>query len=79
MSNLDKKPRVVWDTSKPLGDKMRILDISRARALGWEPKVSLEQGIKETMDWFRQYQGETTKRYDVFAPGGARRLLPGAR
>jgi dTDP-glucose 4,6-dehydratase len=34
--------------------KQRQPDISRAKAwLGWEPKVSLEQGLKETIEYFR--------------------------
>lgn len=36
--------------------KLRCPDISRARnLLGWEPKVSLEQGLALTIDYFRQY------------------------
>ncbi len=40
----------------PEGDpKQRRPDITRARTLlGWEPKVPLEQGLRETIDWFRQ-------------------------
>jgi dTDP-glucose 4,6-dehydratase len=31
-------------------------DISRARALlGWEPRVSLDEGLKRTIEWFRQH------------------------
>ncbi len=34
--------------------KQRQPDISRAKAwLGWEPKISLEQGLKETIEYFR--------------------------
>ena len=34
--------------------KTRRPDISLARnKLGWEPKVSLEEGLKETIDYFR--------------------------
>ena len=34
-------------------------DISRARqVLGWEPKVSLEEGLTSTVDWFRHRLGE---------------------
>ena len=44
----------------PLPDddpKVRRPDISRAReSLGWEPRVSFEEGIKKTIDWFRNRQ-----------------------
>jgi dTDP-glucose 4,6-dehydratase len=34
-------------------------DISRARrVLGWEPEVTLEEGLTRTVDWFRQHRGE---------------------
>jgi GDP-L-fucose synthase len=74
VSNLDVKPEIVWDTSKPSGDKVRILDLERARSIGYEPRISLAEGIRETMDWWRAHKSEE-KRYDVFAPGGATRLL----
>lgn len=54
VSNVEKKPEVVWDTTKPTGDKKRVLDTSRARSLLWSPKVSLEEGINKTMEWYRQ-------------------------
>lgn len=38
---------------KPVGVRHRALDGSHAkRATGWEPKVSLEQGIQKTVDWY---------------------------
>ena len=43
---------IEWDTSKPDGTPRKVLDITRLRALGWEPKVSLEAGITETIQWF---------------------------
>jgi len=49
VANLDHKPEIVWDPSKPAGDNKRILDSSRARGYGFEPLTSLEQGIAETM------------------------------
>jgi dTDP-glucose 4,6-dehydratase len=34
--------------------KMRQPDISKARAvLGWEPKITLDEGLRRTVDWFR--------------------------
>jgi GDP-L-fucose synthase len=37
---------LVFDTTKPDGTPRKILDISKIKSLGWEPKISLEQGIK---------------------------------
>jgi dTDP-glucose 4,6-dehydratase len=35
--------------------KQRRPDITRAKTiLGWEPKVALEDGLKQTLDWFKQ-------------------------
>ena len=41
-----------WDTSKPDGTPRKLLDISRLRALGWEPSVSLIEGLASTYEWF---------------------------
>ena len=43
---------IEWDSSKPDGTPRKVLDITRLQALGWEPKVSLEAGIAETIQWF---------------------------
>ncbi len=66
LKNIKNKPKVVWDTSKPSGDKKRLADISRARAIGFEPQVSLEEGIKETIAWYRENKESVGKRYNVF-------------
>lgn len=36
---------IEWDTTRPNGTPRKLLDISRAKALGWEPSVSLDEGI----------------------------------
>jgi GDP-L-fucose synthase len=43
---------IKWDTSKPDGTSRKVLDVSRLRALGWQPKVSLDDGIRETIQYF---------------------------
>jgi GDP-L-fucose synthase len=43
---------VIWDTTKPNGTPRKLLDISKIKEIGWQPSTSLEQGIKETYNWF---------------------------
>jgi len=40
--------RVTWDTSKPDGTPRKLLDVSRIRTLGWEPRIPLREGIAAT-------------------------------
>lgn len=44
--------RVVWDRSKPDGVQRRLLDSRNLRELGWQPDISLEQGVRRTYEWF---------------------------
>jgi len=44
---------IIHDTSKPDGTPRKRLDISRIRELGWEAKISLQEGVKQVyMDKF---------------------------
>jgi GDP-L-fucose synthase len=70
ISNLPNKPQIVWDTSKPTGDKKRLMNTERANSLGWKPTISLEQGIREVMEWYQNNQKELEKRYNVFKKNG---------
>lgn len=45
---------IVMDATKPDGTMRKLTDISRIKALGWEPKISLEAGLKETYEWFQK-------------------------
>ncbi len=46
--------KLVFDTSKPDGTPRKLMDSSRLRALGWRPKTSLDDGIREVYRWFVQ-------------------------
>ncbi len=48
---------VKWDTSKPDGAPRKLLDNSRIMALGWRPRVKLEDGIRATYEWFLKTKG----------------------
>ena len=45
---------IVMDASKPDGTMRKLTDISRIKALGWEPKITLEKGLEETYKWFQE-------------------------
>jgi len=46
---------VVFNTSKPTAIPFRMVDISKAKEiLGFEPEVSLENGLKDTVEWYRK-------------------------
>jgi GDP-L-fucose synthase len=42
-----------YDRSKPDGTPRKLLDVSRLAALGWQPTIELEPGIRATYDWYR--------------------------
>jgi len=41
-----------YDRSKPDGTPRKLLDVSKLKALGWQPKISLRQGIEMTYRWY---------------------------
>jgi len=41
-----------WDSTKKDGTPRKLLDVSRLRSLGWAPRISLEDGLRETVDWY---------------------------
>ncbi len=45
---------IIMDASKPDGTMRKLTDISRIKALGWEPKITLENGLRETYQWFQE-------------------------
>ncbi len=42
-----------FDTTKPDGTPRKQLDVSRLKSLGWEPSISLKDGLRQTYEWFQ--------------------------
>lgn len=49
------KGNMHWDADKPNGTPRKVLDVSKIKSLGWEPKISLEDGIKSTYEWYLDF------------------------
>jgi GDP-L-fucose synthase len=43
---------LVFDTGKPDGTPRKLMNSSRLAALGWKPKIGLDDGIGRTYQWF---------------------------
>ena len=43
-----------WDISKPNGTPRKVLNVDKIKSLGWEPKISLREGIESTYEWFKE-------------------------
>lgn len=53
------KGDILWDTSKPNGQPRRRLDVTRAqREFGFRSRVPFEEGLKQTIEWYRMQQPE---------------------
>ena len=44
--------RLVFDTGKPDGTPRKLVDTTRINALGWRPRIGLEEGIRAAYAWF---------------------------
>lgn len=43
---------LTYDLSKPDGNPRKLLDTTKLNNLGWRPKISLENGLKKTVEWY---------------------------
>lgn len=47
--------KIIWDSTKPDGTPRKLMDVSKMEKQGWKAKITLEDGIKTTYDWFLEY------------------------
>ncbi|MBI1370461.1 MAG: NAD-dependent epimerase/dehydratase family protein [Planctomycetes bacterium] len=60
----DFRGRIEWDATKPDGQPRRCLDTSRAeRMLDWRAQVGFEEGLKRTIEWYKQQDSVREVRY----------------
>lgn len=44
-----------WDSSKPDGTPQKLLDVSKLADAGWTSQISLADGLRSTVDWYREH------------------------
>jgi GDP-L-fucose synthase len=44
--------KIDWDSSKPDGTPRKVLDSVKANNLGWKARISLEEGVASTIEWY---------------------------
>lgn len=47
---------ILTDPTKPDGTPRKLMDVTRLTAMGWSPKISLDQGIAETYRWYLEHE-----------------------
>ena len=45
---------IKWDTTKPMGDMKRLMSTKRAESYGFNPQISLKDGIIKTIEWYEK-------------------------
>lgn len=50
---VDFRGRIRWDSRMPNGMPRKLLNVERLFGLGWSPKIGLQEGIRDTVAWFR--------------------------
>lgn len=48
--------KIVWDSSKPDGTPRKLMDVSKMTNQGWKAKITLEDGIQSTYQWFLAHE-----------------------
>ena len=45
---------IIWDSTKLDGTSRKVLDVTKIKNLGWKPSISLDEGIIQTIQWYRE-------------------------
>jgi GDP-D-mannose 3', 5'-epimerase len=54
-----KNIKIIFDTTKPEGDKARAADFHKAsEILGWKPNINLQEGLQKTYSWIAHQMGQ---------------------
>ena len=46
--------KIIWDKSKPDGTISKVLNVKKAAKIGWVYRIALDDGLKETIEWYKK-------------------------
>jgi nucleoside-diphosphate-sugar epimerase len=52
MQNVGFRGDIEYDPDKPDGTPRKLLDLSRLTKQGWQPKIDLQEGIRDIYEWY---------------------------
>jgi len=55
------KGSINWDSSKPDGSPRKLLDVSHITSLGWSSRITISEGIRDTIGWFKDNQSKVRR------------------
>ena len=61
----EKKIKIIWQKDKPSGDKVRLMDTTKAQKIGFKPVIPLSEGLRRTIDWYKR-NSNNFKKYNSF-------------
>ena len=61
----EKKIKIIWQKDKPSGDKVRLMDTTKAKKIGFKPVIPLSEGLRRTIDWYKR-NINNFKKYNSF-------------
>ena len=62
----NKKLKITWDTNKPSGDKIRVMNTERIKSYGFGCKTNLSDGIKLTIEWYLKNVSYSDNKFNSF-------------
>lgn len=61
---------LIWDPTQPDGQPRRCLDVTRAsREFGFQARIKFEEGLRETIEWYREERRQTSAAAPPATPG----------
>ncbi len=64
--HIKSKPKIEFEVDKPMGDKIRVLDMSLAEKNGIKALTSLDEGLEETISWYLNNINNVSLKFNAF-------------